>query len=324
MAVLPSCRTRQCWLRTRFLPAYLLPFIAASSGSRGGSGSVWGWGAAAAGVDERMVGAPTLIRCPFRHGSGHGGADPVGSSAGWSGKGGALLTTRPHQVDRRQQVSGETDDDQQYGDSEREGELAGRATSRRVQGGNVPRTSSWRGQCGREAEEKSHQAGERHEGGDQLVAPAPCRGGPQDQHPGDPAQPARDWAEDDQPRRPRVPATAARGRCACPGGDGSGVADIVEEGPDTRCVAGIEPGPPLVDVPVHFGEDLLPPGCVDVPQRCVQLRQIAPDELAGLPGGLPGSHSWLPSLRISSTASRKTRHCSLKLVRASSPSLVRW
>jgi hypothetical protein len=54
--------------------------------------------------------------------------------------GGALPATRPHQVDRRQQVSGETDDDEQNGDSEREGEPLGRATSRRVQG--VPRTAS--------------------------------------------------------------------------------------------------------------------------------------------------------------------------------------
>src|ERR1035441_3798544 len=74
-----------------------------------------------------------------RHASGavlpfHGGANPAGNSAGWSGKGGALLTTRPHQVDRRQQVSGETGYDQQYGDSEREGEPLGRAASRRVQG----------------------------------------------------------------------------------------------------------------------------------------------------------------------------------------------
>jgi hypothetical protein len=70
-----------------------------------------------------------------------------------------LLTTRPHQVDRRQQVSGDTGYDQQYGDSEREGDPAGRATSGRVQGGNVPRTASCRAQCGHEAEEKSHQAG---------------------------------------------------------------------------------------------------------------------------------------------------------------------
>ena len=151
--------------------------------------------------------------------------------------------------------------------------------------GPCPRQARCRAQCGHEAEEKSHQAGGRHEGGDQLVAPAPCRGGPQDQHPGDPAQPARDWAEDDQPRRPRVPAAAARGRCACLGGDGSGVPDPVQEGPDTRCVVGIEPGPPLFDVPVHFGEDLVPAGGVYAPQRCVQLRQIAPDELVGLAGG---------------------------------------
>jgi hypothetical protein len=115
-----------------------------------------------------------------------------------------------------------------------------------------------------------------------------------------------------------------RGRRACLGGDGGGVADPVEEGPDTRCVVGIEPGPPLFDVLVHFGEDLLPPGGVDALQRCVQLRQITPDELVGLADGLSGSHSWLPSLRISSTASRKTRHCFVKLARASSPSLVRW
>ena len=44
-----------------------------------------------------------------------------------SGKGEVLLTARPHQVDRRQQVSGETGYDQQCGDSEREGEPAGRA-----------------------------------------------------------------------------------------------------------------------------------------------------------------------------------------------------
>src|ERR1019366_396048 len=104
--------------------------------------------------------------------------DPVDNSAGWSGKGGALLTTRPHQVDRRQHVGGETGYGQQYGDCEREGELAGRAASRRVRGGNVPRTASCRAQCGHEAEEKSRQAGRRHEGGDQLVALAPCRGGP--------------------------------------------------------------------------------------------------------------------------------------------------
>jgi hypothetical protein len=45
-----------------------------------------------------------------------------------------LLTTRPHQEDRRQQVSGETDDGQQYGDSEREDDPLGRAASLRVQG----------------------------------------------------------------------------------------------------------------------------------------------------------------------------------------------
>jgi hypothetical protein len=31
----------------------------------------------------------------------HGGANPVDNSASWSGEGGALLATRPHQVDRR-------------------------------------------------------------------------------------------------------------------------------------------------------------------------------------------------------------------------------
>jgi hypothetical protein len=50
--------------------------------------------------------------------------------------------TRPHQVDRRQQVSGETGYDQQYGGSERKGDHAFRAASRRVQGSNVPRTAS--------------------------------------------------------------------------------------------------------------------------------------------------------------------------------------
>jgi hypothetical protein len=45
-------------------------------------------------------------------------------------------------VDRRQQVSGETRHHQQYGDSEREGDHAFRAASRRVQGSNVPRTDS--------------------------------------------------------------------------------------------------------------------------------------------------------------------------------------
>jgi len=54
--------------------------------------------------------------------------------------------------------------------------------------------------------------------------------------------------------------------------DGSGIADPVQEGPDARRVIGIEPGPPLVDVPVHFGEDLLPPGGIDALQRGIQLR----------------------------------------------------
>ena len=104
----------------------------------------------------------------------------------------------------------------------------------------------------------------------------------------------------------------------------AGSPTLFQKGPDARGVVGIELGSPLVDVPVHVGEDLLPPGGVDALQRCVQLRQIAADELVGLAGGLSGSHCWLPSSRISSTASRKTRHCFLKLARASSPSLVRW
>ena len=62
----------------------------------------------------------------------------------------------------------------------------------------------------------------------------------------------------------------------------AGSLTLFEEGPDTGCVVGIEPGPPLFDVLVHFGEDVLPPGGVDALQRCVQLRQIAPDELVGL------------------------------------------
>jgi hypothetical protein len=44
------------------------------------------------------------------------GANLAKNSAGWSGKGEVLLTTRPHQVDRRQQMSGETGYGQQYGD----------------------------------------------------------------------------------------------------------------------------------------------------------------------------------------------------------------
>src|ERR1700722_3733974 len=88
------------------------------------------------------------------------------NSAGWSGKAEVLLTTRPHQVDRRQQVSGETGYGQQYGDCEREGEPLGRATDGRVQGGNLSRAASCRAQCGHEAEEESHQAGGGHEGGD--------------------------------------------------------------------------------------------------------------------------------------------------------------
>ena len=124
-----------------------------------------------------------------------------------------LLTTRPHQMDRRQQVSGEAGYGQQDGDSEREGDLAGRAAGRRARGGSLAPAGSRRGEGGHEAEEERHQPGGRHEGGDQLFGPAPSRGGPQDQHPGNPAQPARDRAEDDQPRRPYVPATAARRHC---------------------------------------------------------------------------------------------------------------
>ena len=99
---------------------------------------------------------------------------------------------------------------------------------------------------------------------------------------------------------------------------------LSQQGPDARGVVGIEPVPALFDVLVHFGEDFLPPGGIDALQRCVQLRQITPDELVGLADGLSGGHSWFPSSRISSTASRKTRHCFLKLARASSPSPVRW
>ena len=92
----------------------------------------------------------------------HGGAKPVDNSAGWSGKVGALLTTCPHQVDRRQQVSGETDYDQQYGDSEREGGPLGRATWSRA-GSSAPDSQLPRGvrPRGRRKEPPSRRAARR-------------------------------------------------------------------------------------------------------------------------------------------------------------------
>ena len=64
----------------------------------------------------------------------HGRASPAEGSAGWPAKGGEPAVTRSHQVDRRQQVSGETSDRQQYGDSEREGDPLRRTASRPVRG----------------------------------------------------------------------------------------------------------------------------------------------------------------------------------------------
>jgi hypothetical protein len=123
-------------------------------------------------------------------------------------------------------MSPETGYSQHYGDSEREGK---------------PPPA----QCGHEAEEKSHQADRRHDGGDQFVPSVPGRGVPEDQYPGEPAEPACDRAEDDQPRRPGIPAAAARGRGARLGGDGGGVANSGQEGPDACCVVRIELGPPF-------------------------------------------------------------------------------
>jgi hypothetical protein len=64
----------------------------------------------------------------------HGRASPADKSAGWSAKGGDPAVTRSHQVDRRQQVSGETSGRQQYGHSEREGDPLRRTASRPVRG----------------------------------------------------------------------------------------------------------------------------------------------------------------------------------------------
>ncbi len=232
-----------------------------------------------------------------------------------------MPATRPHQVDRRQQVSGETDDDQQYGDSERKSEPLGvqPAAACRAWPGQAadppsaatrPKKRAIRPASGTKVAMSLSRwlhVGEGHRISIPAIQPSPLATGPKMISHG---------AHASQRRLPGGGAPASAAIAA-------GSPTLVEEGPDTCRVAGIELGPLLFDVLVHFGEDLLPPGGLDALQRCVQLRQIAPDKLVGLAGRLSGSHSGLPSSRISSTASRKTRHCFVKVARASSPSVVR-
>ncbi len=212
---------------------------------------------------------------PFR-----GGASPAETSAGWSGKGEALPVALSHQVDWRQQVGGEP------------ATARSMATpSGRVIPLVVQPAAAWPGQaaappqCGHEAEERATRGG-RHDGGDQLVALAPCRGGPQDRIPAIQPSPLATG-----PKMISHGAHASQRRLS---GGGAPASAAMAAGSPTLSrrvrtvgrVVGIEPVPPLFDVLVHVGEDLLPPGGVDALQRCVQLRQIAPDELVGLAGGL--------------------------------------